>query len=96
MGITLARFQGSGKVPRLREKLNISERGSAIGIEASFSSLLLILLGPVAFDMSKPLRTLYTSMADRTFLSIRWLQYEGRSGSRAFLSSSMVCEMKEL
>ncbi len=25
-----------------------------------------------------------------------WLQYEGRSDSRAFLSSSMVCEMKEL
>ncbi len=34
-------------------------------------------------------------MADTTFGSMRWLQYEGRSGSRAFLSSSMVCEMKE-
>ncbi len=27
---------------------------------------------------------------------MRWLQYEGRSGSRVFLSSSIVCEMKEL
>ncbi len=27
---------------------------------------------------------------------MRWLQYEGRSGSRAFLLSSIVCEMKEL
>ncbi len=67
MGITLASFQASGKVPRLREKLKRWERGSAIGIEASFSSLLLMLSGPVAFDMSKPLRTLYTSMADTTF-----------------------------
>ncbi len=57
MGITLASFQAPGKVPRLREKLNRWERGSAIGTEASFRSLLLILSGPVAFDMSKPLRT---------------------------------------
>ncbi len=64
MGITLASFQASGKVPRLREKLNRWERGSAIRTKASFRSLLLILLGPVACDMSKPLRTLYTSMAD--------------------------------
>ncbi len=96
MGITLASFQASGKVPRLREKLNRWERGSAIGTEAFFSSLLLILSRPVAFDMSKPLRTLYTSMADTTFSSMRWLQYEGRSGSQAGLSLSMVCEMKEL
>ncbi len=67
MGITLASFQASGKVPRLSEKLNRWERGSAIGTEASFSSLLLMLSGPVAFDMSKLLRTLYTSMADITF-----------------------------
>ncbi len=52
MGITLAIFQVSGKVPRLREKLNTWEKGSAIGTEASFRSLLLILSGPVAFDMS--------------------------------------------
>ncbi len=57
---------------------------------------MLILSGPVAFDMSKPLRTLYTLMTDTTFWSMRWLQYEGRWGSRVFLSSSMVCEMKEL
>ncbi len=50
MGITLSSFQLFRKVPRLREKLNRWERGSAIGIEASFRSLLLILLGPVAFD----------------------------------------------
>jgi len=96
MGITLASFQSSGKVPKLREKLNRWERGSAIGTEASFSSLLLIPSGPVAFDMSKLLRTLYTSMADTTFWSMRWLQYGGRLGSEAFFSSSMVCETKEL
>ncbi len=58
--ITLASFQASGKVPRLREKYKKWERGSTIGTEASFSSLLLMLSGPVAFNMSKPLRTLYT------------------------------------
>ncbi len=27
---------------------------------------------------------------------MRWLQYEGRSDSKAFLSSSMVSEIREL
>ncbi len=67
MSITLTSFQAFGKAPRLSEKLNRWERGSAIGTDASFRSLLLILLGPVAFDTSKPLRTLYTSMTDTTF-----------------------------
>ncbi len=67
MGITLTSLQASGRVARLREKVNRWERGSAIGTAASVNSLWLILSGPVAFDMSKPLRTLYTSMADTTF-----------------------------
>ncbi len=62
MGIKLASFQASGKVPRLREKLNRWEGGSAIGTEASFRSLLLILSLPVSFDTSKPLRNSYTSI----------------------------------
>ncbi len=77
MGITLASFQASGKVPRLRENIKKWEMGSVIGIEASFSSLLRMLSGPVAFDMSKPLRTLYRSMSDITFWLMRWLQYGG-------------------
>ncbi len=67
MGITLESFQASGKIPRLKEKCKRWERGSAIGTGASFSSLLLMLSGHVAFDLSKPLRTLYTSIADITF-----------------------------
>ncbi len=50
MGITLASFQASGKVTKLRDKLNRWERGSAIETEASFRSLLLILSWPLAFD----------------------------------------------
>ncbi len=66
-GFNIDKFPSIWKSTQTKGKLNRWKGSSAIGTEASFRSLLLILLGPVAFYTFKPLRTLYTSMADTTF-----------------------------
>ncbi len=82
------------KYPDWGKKLIRWERGLAIGTEASFSSLLLILSGPVAFVMSKPLRTLYTSMADITFWSMRWLHMGTDQGLEHFYHQVWLVKWK--
>ncbi len=66
-----------------------------MGTDAYLSSLLLILSGPVVFDMPRTLRTLYTSVTDTTLIN-EMLTYEGRSGSGTLFLSSKVCETKSL
>ena len=78
MGVTLANFQISGKMPCRKEELKIIANGSHITSPASFISIVGILSGPGAFPFFKCLMELssYEDVANKIKLhDTRLLNY---------------------